>query len=60
LAWIATQRVSASLDERLTMMLNTVFNGWRMEDSVGDCRCSDTTRMMWLEGCSLGVDISAH
>jgi hypothetical protein len=32
LAWIPTQRVSASLDETLTMMLNTVFNGWRMED----------------------------
>jgi predicted ATPase len=27
-----TLRVLASLGERLTMMVNSVFNGWRMED----------------------------
>jgi hypothetical protein len=31
-AWIPVQRVLASLGERLTMMVNSVFNGWRMED----------------------------
>jgi hypothetical protein len=53
----ANAESSRPLGEGLTMMVNSVFNGWRMEDvwldrlslSVGDYRCSDTTRMMWLE-----------
>ena len=51
LAWIPVQRVLASLGERQTMVVNSVFSGRRMEDvwldhlslKVGDYRCSDTT-----------------